>query len=106
MAVSQVLDGLGPQVEEWRDLTAVLPPDTVVKMSSSTPSAEVQIRADQWQLLSLVGSTGQPVSEVVARSTAHPLDTLRTLRELVDARLLSSETPDKAPLPPLPPSRA
>ncbi|HMD45013.1 MAG TPA: hypothetical protein VKG43_02555, partial [Acidimicrobiales bacterium] len=97
VAVSQVLDGLGPQVEEWRDLTVLLPPNTLVKMSTSTPSAEVQIRADQWQLLSLVGG-GRTVRQVVDASAVHPLDTLRILGELLTARLITiDEHAESAP---------
>lgn len=86
--VTSVLAGVGPQVAEWRDLVARLPFDTVVKMSASTPAAEVQIRGDQWQLLSLVGG-GRTVRQVVDASPLHPLDTLRTLGELLTARLVT-----------------
>jgi len=85
--VNAVLVGVAPQVEEWRSLVARLPFDTVVKMSKSTPAAEVQIRGDQWQLLSLVGG-GRSVRQVVDASELHSLDTLRTLGELLAARLI------------------
>jgi hypothetical protein len=90
--VNAVLVGVGPQIEEWRALEARLPFDTVVKMSKSTPAAEVQIRGDQWQLLSLVGG-GRSVREVVDASELHSLDTLRTLGELLAARLIEIDEP-------------
>jgi hypothetical protein len=91
VGVQQVLEELGPQVGEWRELVRVLPPDAMVKMSSSTPSDEVQIRADQWQVLSLVGNPGKTVREVIGDAPLHPLDTLRTLRELANNHLILVE---------------
>ncbi len=88
--VDSVIRNLGPQVTEWRELVVALPFDDVVHMSSETPAAEVQIRADQWQILSMVGP-GKQIREVVDSSSLHPLDTLRTLRELTDAGLLTIE---------------
>jgi len=87
--VGTALHDVGPQVEEWRSLADSLPFGATVKMSSSTPAAEVQIRADQWQLLSMAGSGGLTVREVLESSDKHPLDTLRTLRELTDNHLIS-----------------
>ncbi len=87
--IGSILADLGPQVEEWRDLVASLPFDARVSMSASTPGPAVQIRSDQWQLLSLVGNPGRTVRAVVDAADTHPLDTLRTLRELVDAHLVS-----------------
>jgi hypothetical protein len=88
--VSAVIGDLTPQVTEWHSLLAFLPFDATVRMSTSTPADEVHIRADQWQLLGLVGA-GREVREVVAASALHPLDTLRTLRELADGYLVSVE---------------
>ncbi len=98
--VNAVLVGVAPQVEEWRSLVARLPFDTVVKMSKSTPAAEVQIRGDQWQLLSLVGG-GRSVRQVVDASELHSLDTLRTLGELLAARLIEIDHSQPSTEPPL-----
>jgi hypothetical protein len=94
VSVTSMLADLGPQVEEWRELVEILPFESVVCMSASTPAPEVQIRADQWLLLSLVGNPGRPVRAVVEASELHPLDTLRTLRELTNAGLISVEEDD------------
>jgi hypothetical protein len=84
-----VLADLGPQVEEWRNLVAFLPFEARVSMSSAAPAPNVQIRSDQWHLLGVVGSPGRTVRAVLDMSDAHPLETLRTLRELIDAQLVS-----------------
>lgn len=86
-SITTVLEGLSSQVSEWQDLTAAFPFDAMVHMSSSTPADEVQIRADQWQLLTLVGA-GREVHDVLSASSLHPLDTLRTLRELAGGQLV------------------
>lgn len=90
MPLASLLADLGPQVQEWRSLVEELPFVAMVSMSTSTPADEVQIRSDQWQLLSLVGA-GHSVREIVDGSALHPLDTLRTLRELRAAGLVSLE---------------
>lgn len=90
--IPSVLEALSSQVGEWNDLVSVFPFDAMVRMSSTTPADEVQIRADQWQLLSLVGA-GSEVHEVLSSSSLHPLDTLRTLRELTDGQLVAVERP-------------
>jgi len=113
MPALAVLAGLGPQVAEWRSLVVLLPFEALVRMSSSTPAAEVQIRADQWQLLSLVGSGGHSVRDVVDGADSSAINALRTLRELLDNRLIvvdgvrsgsrdedEHEDQDAAPAPP------
>ncbi|HUA95514.1 MAG TPA: hypothetical protein VMB82_08285, partial [Acidimicrobiales bacterium] len=86
-SIPTVLEGLSSQVTEWRELVEAFPFDAMVHMSSSTPADEVQIRADQWQLLTLVGA-GREVHDVLSASSLHPLDTLRTLRELAGGQLV------------------
>lgn len=114
LTVTDVLVDLGPQVEEWRALVSDIPFDSIVSMSTTTPSDEVQIKGSQWQLLSTVGSSGKTVREVVDTQGGAALDTLRTLGELVAAGLLSvtaapegslSHLPDPPPMaaPPPPP---
>lgn len=94
VSIVSLLDSLGPQVQEWRALVEVLPFEATVCMSSSTPAGEVQIRGDQWQMLSLVGNPGRPVREVIDATNSHPLDAMRTLRELSDAGLVLVVMPD------------
>lgn len=91
-SIPTLLEGLSSQVTEWRELVEAFPFDAMVHMSSSTPADEVQIRADQWQLLTLVGA-GREVHDVLSASSLHPLDTLRTLRELAGGQLVWVEAP-------------
>jgi hypothetical protein len=101
LTVSEVIGDLGPQVEEWRGLTEALPFDSSVAMSSTTPSDEVQIRGDQWALLSAIGSSGRTVRDVVDGASGHPLDTLRTLRELTESGLVEVRQSSTPPPPPV-----
>jgi hypothetical protein len=87
--VVSLLADLRPQVEEWRTLVPFLPFDARVSMSATTPGPAVQIRSDQWQLLGLVGSPGRTIRAVIDTAEAHPLTTLRTLRELIDGQLVT-----------------
>jgi hypothetical protein len=110
LTVSDVIGDLGPQVEEWRGLNEALPFDATVAMSSTTPSDDVQIKGSQWALLTAVGSNGRSVRDVVDGASGHPLDTLRSLRELSEAGLIEvtapavrEEPPPAAPPPPPPP---
>jgi hypothetical protein len=100
-AIPAVLEGLSAQVDEWRELVNAFPFHAVVHMSSSTPADEVQIRSDQWQLLTLVGA-GRAVHDVLSASSLHPLDTLRTLRELAGGRLVWVEAGTNGTEPPAP----
>ena len=61
-------------------------------MSQSTPTEEIQIRAEQWRILSFVGP-GRTVYEVLSSSSLPAIDTLRTLGQLVDGQLLSVDLP-------------
>ena len=92
-SIASVIGDLGAQVTEWRSLVAELPFESVVQMSTTTPGADVQIRADQWQVLSTVG-TGRTVREVIDIIPLHPLDSLRTLKELAGAQLISVRPPE------------
>ncbi len=80
------------QLAEWRALVRVLPFEAVVRMSQSTPTEEIQIRAEQWRILSFVGP-GRTVYEVLSSSSLPAIDTLRTLGQLVDGQLLSVDLP-------------
>ncbi|HUA95188.1 MAG TPA: DUF4388 domain-containing protein [Acidimicrobiales bacterium] len=87
--VASVLSVVGPQVEEWHELLGRVPLDAVVRLSPEPPSAEVQIRADQWQILTTVGKADLSVQDVVAALDHDQVVTLRLLRDLLDAGLIS-----------------
>lgn len=92
LPIASVISDLAPQVREWKDLTTALPFTSILRMAESTPSEQVQIRSDQWQLLSLVGTTGRNVRQLIDDSKLGPLETLRTLQELTDAGLIALES--------------
>ena len=98
IALTFMLGDLGSQVEDWRRLVSFLPFEATVCMASSTPGPEVQIRADQWQLLSVVGTSGRTVNQVVESAPSTPLETLRTLYELTQSGLVAvGATPGRVP---------
>jgi hypothetical protein len=100
-SVSSVINEVVPQVQEWRDLLSRVPLDAEVKMAPTTPGPEVQIRADQWRVLTAVGTAGRTVSSVVEQLEDDNVVTVRLLRELADAGLIVISTTDD-PLPAVP----
>lgn len=86
--VAGVLDAVRPQVEEWRHLLGVLPLDATVRLVPSPPGGEVNIRAEQWQVLAAVGNDGRLVGAVVDAMAHEQVVTLRTLSGLVDSGLV------------------
>jgi hypothetical protein len=91
-ALAPLIDDAASRLAEWRALVRRLPFEAVVRMSQSTPSDEVQVRAEQWRVLSFVGP-GRTVLEVLSSSSLPAVDTLRTLGQLLDGQLLSVELP-------------
>lgn len=92
VSLATLIVDVSAQLAEWRALSRLLPFDAVVRMSQSSPSDEVQIRANQWRILGLVGP-GHTVLEVLSTSLLPAFDTLRALQELVDGRLVLVELP-------------
>ncbi|MFZ0667217.1 MAG: DUF4388 domain-containing protein [Acidimicrobiales bacterium] len=87
-SVSSVVSEVVPQVQEWRDLLKRVPLEATVTMARTTPGPEVQIRADQWRLLTAVGTNGRTVRSVVEELEDDSVVTVRLLRELSDAGLI------------------
>lgn len=104
-SVSSVINEVVPQVQEWRDLLSRVPLDSEVSMAPTTPGPEVQIRADQWRVLTAVGTGGRTVSSVVEQLEDDNVVIVRLLRELADAGLIVILTKDNAtPAPSVTPS--
>ena len=110
--VDAVLYEVRPQVDEWRDLRTAVPLAAVVGLSPEPPSQDIQIRIDQWQVLTTVRS----VREVLDRIGGDRVAGLRTLRDLRVAGLIvldpapipvstEDRSAESAPLPP-PPGRS
>jgi hypothetical protein len=97
-SVSSVINEVVPQVQEWRDLLSRVPLDADVSMAPTTPGPEVQIRSDQWRVLTAVGTGGRTVSSVVERLEDDNVVIVRLLRELADAGLVVISPKDK-PIP-------
>ena len=87
-SVSSVINEVVPQVQEWRDLLSRVPLDAEVRMAPTTPGPEVQIRADQWRVLTAVGTIGRSVSSVVDQLEDDNVVIVRLLRELADSGLV------------------
>lgn len=87
-SVNGVITEVVPQVQEWRDLLTRVPLDAEVRMARSTPGPEVQIRADQWRVLTTVGTIGRTVGSIVDELEDDSVVTVRLLRELVDSGLV------------------
>ena len=98
--VAAVLDEVRPQVEEWRDLREVVPLEAVVALSPTPPGQDVQIRSDQWRVLTTVGTAGHSVRTVIEQIGGDQIVGLRTLHELQSAGLIVLEAPPLESEPP------
>jgi hypothetical protein len=90
--VAAVLQEVGPQVEEWREIQSVIPLGAEVNLSPSPPGQDVRIRNDQWSVLTTVGTSGLSVKSVLERIGGDQIVGLRTLRDLHAAGLIAIGT--------------
>jgi hypothetical protein len=103
--VRAVLDEVRPQVEEWRELRQVVPLDSTVGLSPQPPGGDVQIRGDQWQVLTTIGNGGHSVRSVLDAIGGDQITGLRTLRDLASQGLIilggvtSTDTSQDGPAP-------
>ena len=88
--VSEVLAEVEPQVAEWHDLTGRVSLDGLVHLSPKAPGAEVQIRADQWHLLTTISTTGCRVRDVLDAMGSEYVVALRLVCELLDCGLIET----------------
>ncbi len=86
--VAAVLDEVRPQVVEWFELRTVVPLDAVVALAPHPPGDDVQIRSDQWKVLTTVGTGGNTAQDVLETIGGDQVSGLRSLRELADAGLI------------------
>jgi hypothetical protein len=105
--VVAVLDEVRPQVDEWRAITSVIALGATVGLAPDAPDHDVQIRSDQWRVLTTVGANQNSVREVLDHIGGDQIVTLRTLRDLHQAGLIVvGSTPthhvSTAPAPPSP----
>jgi hypothetical protein len=86
--VAAVLDEVRPQVDEWREIRQVIPLEAVVALATEPPGQDVQIRSDQWRVLTTVGASGHSVRSVLDMIGGDQIVGLRTLRDLSVAGLI------------------
>ena len=84
--VIAVLNEVRPQVDEWRDIRRDVPLEAVVTLAPDPPGQDVQIRSDQWRVLTTVGTGGHSVRTVLDQIGGDQIVGLRTLRDLRDRR--------------------
>ncbi len=87
--VAAVLQEVRPQVDEWRELRAVVPLEAEVNLAPSPPGQEIRIRSDQWHVLTAVGTSGLSVRSVLEKIGGEQMAGLRTLRDLRAAGLIA-----------------
>jgi len=90
--VMAVLNEVRPQVDEWREIRRDVPLEAVVTLASEPPGQDVQIRSDQWRVLTSVGTSGYSVREVLDQIGGDQIAGLRTLRDLRTAGLIELVT--------------
>jgi hypothetical protein len=88
--VADVLAEVEPQVAEWHDLTGRVSLDGLVHLSPTAPGAEVQIRADQWHVLTTISTTGSRVRDVLDAMGSDYVVALRLVCELLDSGLIET----------------
>ena len=88
-----VLTEVGPQVDEWRELQKAVPIEAVVTLCPDPPGEDVQIRSDQWRVLTTIGNNGHTVKSVLDRIGGDQIVGLRTLRDLHTAHLVELDGP-------------
>jgi len=89
-SVADVLAEVEPQVAEWHDLTGRVSLDGLVHLSPAAPGAEVQIRADQWHVLTTISTTGSRVRDVLDAMGSEYVVALRLVCELLDCGLIET----------------
>src|ERR1700722_4699413 len=65
LQVDAVLTEVGPQVDEWKELQQAVPVEAVVSLCPDPPGEDVQIRNDQWRVLTTIGNSGHTVKSVL-----------------------------------------
>ncbi len=86
--VGAVLNEVRPQVDEWWEIRHDIPLEAVVTLAPEPPGQDIQIRTDQWRVLTTVGTSGLSVKEVLDRIGDDQIGGLRTLRDLQSAGLV------------------
>jgi hypothetical protein len=86
--VAAVLDEVLPQVDEWREIRQDVPLEAEVTLAPDPPGQDVQIRSDQWRVLTTVGNSGHTIRSVLEMIGGDQIVGLRTLRDLHSSGLI------------------
>jgi hypothetical protein len=89
--VRTVLDEVRPQVKEWRELLELVPFESTVTLSPEPPGGDVQLRGDQWRMVTSIGNAGHSVKTVLDAFGDEHIVGLRILRDLSEAQLITLE---------------
>ena len=95
--VVAVLNEVRPQVDEWREIRRDVPLEAVVSLAPEPPGQDVQIRNDQWRVLTTVGTSGLSVRSVLDQIGGDQVAGLRTLRDLHAAGLIELDASSSRP---------
>ena len=87
--VMAVLDEVRPQIDEWRAITSVIALAAPVGLAPAVPDHDIQIRSDQWRVLTTVGANRNSVKDVLDQVGGEQIVTLRTLSILHQAGLIT-----------------
>ncbi|MGI8792278.1 MAG: DUF4388 domain-containing protein [Acidimicrobiales bacterium] len=90
--VESVLGSAQERLSEWRDIAKVVPHlDCTLAMTEALPADEVLVDQGQWKILVKVAG-GASVRQLMDSTGASEFDACRSVRELIDAELLSIDT--------------
>ncbi|HET9441780.1 MAG TPA: DUF4388 domain-containing protein, partial [Acidimicrobiales bacterium] len=93
--VDRVLAGAQARLIEWNEIVLVVPHvDVVVDMAPEAPGDEVTITKAQWRLVRAVAG-GRTVRSLMSDLGAGEFDTCRTVKELVEAKLVTVDLTPK-----------
>ena len=104
-AIDGVLADAQIRLGEWNEIAKVVPHlDAVIDMAADAPSDEVIITSDQWSMLRRVAG-GRSVNDLMVALGQSEFDMCKTVKELVDSKLVSIDVdakPKTAPAPAAP----
>jgi hypothetical protein len=87
--VRTVLEEVRPQVKEWRELLELVPFESMVGLSPEPPNGDVQLKGDQWRMVTSIGNAGHSVKTVLDAFGDDAMVGLRILRDLHEASLIT-----------------
>jgi len=87
--VETILEEVRPQVKEWWELLGLVPLESIVGLSPQPPSGDVQLKGNQWRMVTSIGNAGHTAKTVLDAFGDEQIVGLRILRDLHDASLIT-----------------